>query len=55
MYNSTLDNMYLDKAQQVCDETVKQFSDGENKGYYLSKSENSELFMNPKETCDGLC
>lgn len=53
MYNSTLDNMYLDKAQQLCDETVKQFSDGENKGYYLSKSENSELFMNPKETYDG--
>lgn len=53
MYNSTLDNMYLDKAQQLCDETVKQFSDGENKGYYLSKAENSELFMNPKETYDG--
>ena len=53
MYNSTLDNMYLDKAQQLCDETVKQFSDGENKGYYMSKAENSELFMNPKETYDG--
>lgn len=53
IYNSTLDNMYLDKAQQLCDETVKQFSDGENKGYYLSKAENSELFMNPKETYDG--
>lgn len=53
MYNSTLDNMYLDKAQQLCDETVKQFSGGENKGYYMSKAENSELFMNPKETYDG--
>lgn len=53
MYNSTLDNMYLDKAQQFCDETIKQFADGENRGYYLNKAENSELFINPKETYDG--
>lgn len=53
MYNSTLDNMYLDKAQQLCDETIKQFADGENRGYYLNKAENSELFINPKETYDG--
>ena len=53
IYNSTLDNMYLDKAQQLCDETIKQFADGENRGYYLNKAENSELFINPKETYDG--
>ncbi|MCM1058766.1 MAG: hypothetical protein NC452_00545 [Eubacterium sp.] len=53
MYNSTLDNRYLDKAQQICGEAVKQFQDRENGGYYLNKAGDTELFMNPKETYDG--
>lgn len=53
LYNTTLDNSYLDKAQQICNETVKYFSDRENGGFYLNKSEDNELFINPKETYDG--
>lgn len=53
LYNSTLDGCYLDKAQQICGETVNLFSDRENGGYYLNKAGDTELFMNPKETYDG--
>lgn len=53
LYNSTLDNAYLEKAEQFCDETVKRFSDCENGGFYLCEADHTELFMNPKETYDG--
>lgn len=53
LYNSTLDNKYLEKAENLCDKTLNLFLDIENGGFYLSSPENSELFMNPKETYDG--
>lgn len=53
LYNSTLDKNYLEKAEQFCYEAVRRFSDSENGGFYLSKSDNTELFMNPKEIYDG--
>lgn len=53
LYNSTLDNGYLDKAQQINSEAEKQFTDRKNKGYFLNKAGDAELFMNPKETYDG--
>lgn len=53
LYNSTLDNKYLEKAEDLCDKTLQMFLDIENGGFYLSCPENSELFMNPKETYDG--
>ncbi len=53
LYNSTLDAGYLEKAELLCDETVKLFSDSENGGFYLCEADSSELFMNPKETYDG--
>ncbi|MCM1008449.1 MAG: thioredoxin domain-containing protein [Ruminococcus flavefaciens] len=53
LYNSTLDRNYLKKAEKFCDEAVKNFSDTENGGFYLSESKSTELFMNPKETYDG--
>jgi len=53
LYNSTLDRYYLEKAEQLCCETVKRFSDNGNGGFYLSESDNTELFMNPKEVYDG--
>lgn len=53
LYNSTLDKGYLGKAEQFCNETVRRFSDSENGGFYLSESDNTELFMNPKEIYDG--
>ncbi len=53
LYNSTLDGGYLEKAELLCDETVKRFSDSENGGFHLCEADSSELFMNPKETYDG--
>ncbi len=51
LYNSTLEHRYLEKAEQVCCEAVKLFSDDE--GYFMGKKETAELFMNPKECYDG--
>lgn len=53
LYHSTLDEAYLKRAQQLCREGVKRFSDDENGGYYLSPSDSTELFMNPRESYDG--
>lgn len=53
LYNSTLENDYLIKAEHFCSETIQKFYDFDNGGFYLSKKENDELFMNPKETYDG--
>ncbi len=53
LYNSTLDCSYLEKAKQLSDEAVKQFSDHKNGGFFLCKIGNTELFLNPKETYDG--
>ena len=52
LYNSTLDRDYLNKAELFCSEAVKRFT-AENGGFFLCQSDNSELFMNPKETYDG--
>ena len=53
LYHSTLNKDYLEKAEQFCREAVRRFADTVNGGFYLSDSNNSELFMNPKETYDG--
>lgn len=52
LYNSTLDRDYLNKAELFCSEAVKRFT-AENGGFFLCQSDNSELFMNPKEVYDG--
>lgn len=52
LYNSTLDRDYLNKAELFCSEAVKRFA-AENGGFFLCQSDNSELFMNPKEVYDG--
>ncbi|MDE6149146.1 MAG: thioredoxin domain-containing protein [Ruminococcus sp.] len=53
LYNSTLDERYLKEAERFCYEAVKVFADKQNGGFYLCKSDSSELFMNPKEVYDG--
>jgi len=53
LYNSSLDSLYLEKAEHFCDETVKRFLDCENGGFYLCAKSSTELFINPKETYDG--
>ena len=53
LYNSTLNNDYLKKAEKFCKETINIFMDHENGGFYLSNPNSTELFINPKETYDG--
>ena len=53
LYNSTLDNSYLEQAEKFLSEAVKRFYDNENGGFYLNEAHSTELFMNPKETYDG--
>ena len=53
LYHSTLEGAYLEKAQSFCREAVKRFEDHKRGGFFLSDSEDAELFMNPKETYDG--
>ena len=50
LYNSTLDNKYLMRAEELCAEAVKRFSD-KNGGFNMC--ETTELFKNPKELYDG--
>ena len=53
LYNSTLDENYLEKAEKFCTEAVRRFADHKNGGFYLSEPNSTELFINPKETYDG--
>ena len=53
LYNITLDSSYLEKAERFCDEAVRRFGDKNHGGFYLSESNHTELFMNPKEVYDG--
>lgn len=53
LYNSTLDKNYLDKAEKFCKKAIGIFMDHKNGGFYLSDPDNTELFINPKETYDG--
>ena len=51
LYNSTLDALYLGKAETPCDEAVRRFHDDDGGGFF--QSDGGELFMNVKETYDG--
>ncbi len=53
LYSSTLDKNYLEQAEIFCKETITQFMDNKNGGFYLSNPNSTELFINPKETYDG--
>lgn len=53
LYNSTLDKIYLEKAEMFFGETVRLFMDEKNGGFHLSHADSTELFVNPKETYDG--
>ncbi len=53
LYNSTLDMKYLEKAEQFCNESIRLFLDKKDSGFYLIKTNDTELFINPKEVYDG--
>ena len=52
LYNTTLDSGYLEKAERFSDEAIRIFLDKKNSGFYLSESDYTELFINPKEVYD---
>ncbi len=53
LYGSTLDEVYLQKAEEFTEEAVRLFMDNKNGGFFLSDLDSTELFINPKETYDG--
>ncbi len=53
LYNSTLEAIYLQKAEEFTEITVRLFMDNKNGGFFLSDLNSAELFINPKETYDG--
>lgn len=53
LYNSTLEDAYLKRAETFLNETVRRFADLKNGGFYFCDADSKELFMNPKENYDG--
>ena len=53
LYEVTTETDYLDRAQQICRQAIRQFAGKERNGYYLYGAENGDLIMRPKETYDG--
>ncbi len=52
LYRATLDTKYLDRAKQMSDKVIEDFSDNTS-GFYLYGTQSEELILRPKETYDG--
>ena len=53
LYDATLNNEYLEKAQCFCDKAISEFYNEENNGFYLYGKDNEQLIIRPTETYDG--
>ncbi|MFA5562315.1 MAG: thioredoxin domain-containing protein [Eubacteriales bacterium] len=53
LYDATLEEAYLRRAESVCHSAAEQFGDVEHGGFFFSGSMHEKLFLNPKETYDG--
>ena len=53
LYDATLERKFLHRAVQLTRETVMQYYDSEQGGFYLSGTENEALLFRPKECYDG--
>ena len=53
LYEVDSDENYLKRAEEICKEAQRQFSDKNEGGYFLYGSENDRLITRPKETYDG--
>ncbi len=53
LYGATLEKAYLERAARLCQETLTQFLDKQNGGFYLYGEEHEALILRPKETYDG--
>ena len=52
LYEATLESEYLDKAKELSDKVISDFSDNTG-GFYLYGNDSEELILRPKETYDG--
>lgn len=53
LYDADFQEMYLERAKEVCKEAARQFSDEKNGGYFLYGAENGRLITRPKEVYDN--
>lgn len=53
LYEATLEQKYLEKAQVFCGKAVSSFYDENMGGFFLNSSENETLILQPKEIYDG--
>lgn len=53
MYEVSLEEEYLERARQICNEATEQFADDRNGGYFLCGTENGRLITKPKEVYDN--
>lgn len=53
LYEATLDQSYLQKANRFCEKAIMEFFDHENGGFWLYGKDNEQLVLRPKETYDG--
>lgn len=53
LYEATLEQEHLDRAERLCGDVLASFRDGENGGFYLYGSDSETLLLRPKETYDG--
>ena len=53
LYNATLEEAYLTRAQQLGQDVQTKFSDEKNGGFYLYGAENESLILRPKDDYDG--
>lgn len=53
LYEATLENAFLCRADEMIKKAAADFFDPENGGFYLGGKENESLFFRPKESYDG--
>ncbi|MGN0485564.1 MAG: thioredoxin domain-containing protein [Lachnospiraceae bacterium] len=53
LYEATDDEQNLNRAEELCKETKRQFADAKHGGYFFIGRENASLIRKPKETYDG--
>ncbi len=53
LYRATLETAYLDKAEELCEIVLSNFSDNPTGGFFFSGKNGERLLLRPKETYDG--
>lgn len=53
LYDATLERSYLEKAERLCQKTLRDFYDDKNGGFWLYGTSGEKLILHPKETYDG--